>query len=165
MMRSATTIAAAVAAALLALGAPSEAEAACQNAYTLSSAKPLSLPAGRVGAKDATPRVCRWDIPTFGPPVDCGVATLRVEGAGPRPARINLQRDSDNVIEQGKQTVGPSSLYPGAKWSAQINFNQNQQLACNPGTCPTSSYTITTMSAVPPFICAQLVKLVIQLRR
>lgn len=107
---------------------------------------------------------CSWTIADVTVASNCGIRYLRVEGFGPKPEAFTLIRVVDNVQEGVHGINGPTTQFPGVNWHKAINFNKNNLLACNPGTCPQSRYSVQLSDLVSPIVCAQNVRIAIAFR-
>lgn len=124
------------------------------------------LEAVELSRKNVTPITCSWKTLSVNVSPNCGIRLIRIMGFGSRPEHVSLFRMSDNVAEQGMETNGPNSLLPrGVTWFVDINHNRNAQLACAPGSCPTSRLDVQTTNTVRPWICHQQVHVLVGYRR
>lgn len=140
----------------------------CPPDQTFTTQIPISeLEAVELSRKNVTPITCSWKTLSVNVSSSCGIRLIRIMGFGSRPEHVSLFRMSDNVAEQGMETNGPNSLLPrGVTWFVDINRNRNAQLACDPGTCPSSSrLDVQTTNTVRPWVCHQQVHVFIGYRR
>ena len=147
--------------------ATASAHAACgvgpQTLATQSNLFEKEIDALTGDGKDVTPVACNWRTPSYSPPTNCGISSIRVEGKGMRPTEIVLYREVDNVFED-HNTNGYNSIYPNIRWHSQINFNKNNHLNCAANTCPHSRYSVQLSTTQPPLFCRQKVDVVFTLR-
>ncbi|MEM1386691.1 MAG: hypothetical protein AAGG54_03710 [Pseudomonadota bacterium] len=95
------------------------------------------------------PRVCHLRSLTKGVAATCGIGLFRVEGQGIRPVAIDIEQPTDGAGEANAPTFAASPTQPDQGWHTQINFNANNEIACNPGTCVASRYAIRTINPAP----------------
>lgn len=125
------------------------------------------LEAIELSKKSVAPITCSWKTLSMNVSSSCGIRLIRIMGFGTRPEHVSLFRIPGDVAEQGMATNGPNSLLPrGVTWFVDINHNRNAQLACDPGTCPSSSrLDVQTTDTVRPWVCHQQVHVLVRYRR
>lgn len=131
------------------LGFAGEAQAACDGIRT-ANARQIPVSIG-MGEKPPN-QVCSWQTPRI-KTGECTVTKVRVEGAGPRPAAIDVTRKAD-----GAKTAGRSTNGSNGNW-----FWAGNNLNCSSAGCGTSAYKVETSKKAPSFVCQQILKVIIEL--